>query len=136
MKTGKRCSQHRLPLTRLNRSQVMSQSITTTRQTKAGSIDRTINISADHEPWGRTVYATVLEAKQLKTKSNRTCDCYRLERIRCDIGGLAVLVTKQDGTQHHVHLDATIGDSCSCEAGTYRGACRHLDVVRLAVDLI
>src|SRR5262245_35331908 len=91
-------------LTRLVRSRIMSQSTTTTRQTKACKIDRTIEVSLDHEPWGPTCYATVLETRHLKTKTHRACDCYRLERVRCDIGGIAVLVTKQDGGTNHVHL--------------------------------
>jgi len=108
----------------------------TTRNTKSCKIDRTIDLTLDREPWGATLYATVVEDKQLKTKTRREVDVYILEAIQCDIGGIAFLVTKQDGTQHHVHLDATIGDSCSCEAGTYKGTCRHLDIVRLAVDLM
>ncbi|HEY7157276.1 MAG TPA: hypothetical protein VH575_25205 [Gemmataceae bacterium] len=109
--------------------------LTTTRQTKAARIDRTISLSTD-DAFGPTVIGIVFEKRHLKTKCNCTSDAYILERIKCDIGGLAVLVRKMNGAaaegQHHVHLDAIIGDSCTCEAGTYKGACRHLEMCREA----
>lgn len=104
------------------------------RQTKAGLIEREISISADDAFDCITVYAVVFEKKHLKTKCNCDSQCYILERVKCDLGGIAVLVHKQDGQTHHVHLDRIIGDSCSCEAGTYRGACRHLEAVKLALS--
>jgi hypothetical protein len=106
-----------------------------TRQTKAGQIDRTITVTRDFDFGSPHVVAVVFERKHLKTKCNVTSDAYVLERVKCDIGGQGVLVHKQNGEMHHVHLDRTIGDSCSCEAGTYTGKCRHLDAVRLALSL-
>ena len=113
----------------------MRQSTTTTRQTKACKIDRTIEVTLDHEPWGPTCYATVLEVRHQKTKCHHACDSYILERVRCDIGGIAVLVTKQDGGTNHCHLDDIIGESCTCESGVYTGKCRHLVMVKLALQL-
>jgi hypothetical protein len=77
----------------------------------------------------------VTELHQLKTTYHVKTDVYALERIKCDIGGIAVLVGKQDGSgeRYHVHLDRTIGDSCTCPGGTYKGACRHLDMMREAL---
>jgi hypothetical protein len=64
----------------------------------------------------------VTELHQLKTTYHVKTDVYTLERIKCDIGGVAVLVHKQDGSneQYHVHLDKIIGDSCTCPGGTYK----------------
>jgi hypothetical protein len=107
----------------------------TTRGTKAGQIDREINITNEREPWGRTLYATCLEGVRLKSKTRRSCDVYILEPVRCDIGGKAVLVHKHKGETHHVLIDRAIGNSCTCPAGTYKGDCRHLEMVRLAIEL-
>jgi hypothetical protein len=109
--------------------------LTQQRTTKAGTIDRTINITEEREPWGTSLYATVLEVTHLKTKDRSECDVYILEPVRCDIGGKAVLVRKHKGETHHVHIDRTIGDSCTCPGGTYTGKCRHLEMVRLAIGL-
>jgi hypothetical protein len=108
---------------------------TTTRTTKAGKIDRTIRVVRDLDFGTPHVVAVVFEKKHLKTKCNVTSDAYVLERVKCDIGGIGVLVHKQNGETHHCHLDPQIGDSCSCEAGTYTGKCRHLDAVQLALSL-
>jgi ribosomal protein S14 len=46
---------------------------------------------------------------------------------------VAVEVSKQTGEheKYHVYLEGA-GGSCTCPAGTYRGACRHLDICREA----
>ena len=107
---------------------------TVSRNTKQCKIDRTIDLALDNEPWGPTLYATVVEDKQLKTKTRREVDVYILEAIKCDIGGRAFLVTKQDGSKNHVHIDQLIGDSCTCAGNTLGNyVCRHIEIVHLAI---
>jgi hypothetical protein len=51
-----------------------------TRETKSGSIPRTITISVEDGFGAKTVYASVLEVKQLKTKTGSSCNVYILNR--------------------------------------------------------
>jgi hypothetical protein len=102
---------------------------TTTRQTKAGQIERRLLLGIRCN--GET-FAIVSETLQRKTTSTTTQDAYTLRRIPSDIGGIAAEVTKQyaDGEVYHVHLDKHLGDSCTCPGGTYKGNCRHLEMVK------
>jgi hypothetical protein len=34
---------------------------------------------------------------------------------------------------YHVHLDAQLGDSCTCPGGSYRGKCKHVDALAAMV---
>jgi len=104
----------------------------TTRTTKAATITRRIELSLRMD---MTTQACVTETTHLKTKDNTVITLYTLTRIDTDFG-VGVEVTKQfseDGEVYHVHLDKTLGDSCTCPAGVYKGACRHLDMTREAV---
>jgi len=113
----------------------MSQS-TTTRQTKAARITRTIltGIRSD-----LTTYAMVAEASVTKTgRETVTTTTYTLRRIPTDFGiGVEVEKCYQpagNGT-HHVHLDRQLGDSCTCADHIYRSSrCRHLQAVQQAVS--
>jgi hypothetical protein len=106
---------------------------TATRTTKAGQIERQIEVSVD-DAFGRTVYATVFEKKHLKTKTVCTSDVYILTRIPADFG-IGIRVDKQlaDGESYDVNLSRALGDMCCCPAGSYRGECRHLAMCREAV---
>jgi hypothetical protein len=40
-----------------------------------------------------------------------------------------------DEQTYHVHLDAQLGDSCTCKGHTYRSKCKHLDAVKTLLRL-
>lgn len=110
--------------------------LTTTRQTKACAIDREITIDTIlGSDWEDVVRAVVFESRHLKTTVRNSYDSYELRRIPSEMGGVAVEVRKrmEIGVAYHVHLSRDLGDSCTCEGGKYRGSCRHMEAVRLAI---
>ena len=117
----------------------MNQSTTTTRQTKAAAIRRTITVTADREPWGVTVYATMYEQHQGPRGAKNISDVYILSRIAGTAFGLGVHVEKQLGEagSYDVLLNAPGGGhTCNCPHGTYRGhvkPCRHIEAALQAV---
>jgi hypothetical protein len=106
-----------------------------TRKTRVATITRNLDVVPSVD--GQFAIGIVTELSQLKTVQHVQTDLYRLRRIPSDVGGVAVEVAKQseDGETYHVHLGRELGDSCDCPAGTYRGVCRHLDMVREAHHL-
>ena len=107
--------------------------LTHERTTKAARITRTIAVGLRMD---LSTYGMVSEVTHLKTKDKHTTDFYTLTRIPTDFG--AGFEVKKDYAPagagcHHVHLDQDLGDSCTCEAGVYRGQCRHLDLCREAL---
>ena len=40
-----------------------------------------------------------------------------------------------DDKTYHVHLDAQLGDSCTCRGYVYKSKCKHLDAVKTLVAL-
>jgi SWIM zinc finger len=40
-----------------------------------------------------------------------------------------------DDRTYHVHLDAELGDSCTCKGFIYRSKCKHVDAVKTLVAL-
>jgi hypothetical protein len=102
---------------------------TTTRTTKAAVITRDLDLTRCE---GFAV-AVVTELTKLRTVEHTKTDVYELRRIPTEIGGVAVEVKKltEDKEVYHVHLDGT-SSSCTCPGGTYRNACRHMDMCREA----
>jgi hypothetical protein len=106
-----------------------------TRTTKASTIHRSITISIDDAPWGKTVYASVFEKKQLKTKTVLTSDVYTLERQEADFGiGFVVTGVTGEPRVYNTLVGANqTYDDCDCPAGCYRGSCRHIDCCKQAL---
>jgi hypothetical protein len=105
--------------------------VTTTRQTKAGQIDRNLTVGLRCENNHVETYAIVVETLHRKTTTTTTTtDYYILRRIPSEFGGIAVEIEKQyaDGEVYHVH-----DNTCDCPAGIYRGSCRHLEMVKEAL---
>ena len=69
-------------------------------------------------------------------------DGFWLKEIRSSLGGRGFELAKapaRGGEIYHVHIDPRPGYStCTCAAGTYRGACRHVDAITklIALDLL
>jgi len=107
--------------------------LTQERTTKAARITRTIAVGLRMD---LSTYGLVLEVTQRKTKERLTQSFYTLKRILADFG-IGVLVQKEyqptSEVVHHVHLDKQLGDSCTCEAGVYKGQCRHVEMCREAL---
>jgi hypothetical protein len=103
----------------------------TTRQTKSAQVIRHIDFMATTD--GLCV-GVVTEIAQLKRVTNAKTTVYHLRRIESQIGGTAVEVAKQgdEPETYHVRLDSTQA-TCDFPAGTYRGTCRHLDLVHKAL---
>src|ERR1700677_4944137 len=40
-----------------------------------------------------------------------------------------------DDKTYHVHLDAELGDSCTCKGFVYRSKCKHVDAMKTLVAL-
>lgn len=107
---------------------------TSTRTTKAGTIERTISITVE-DNFGRTVFANVFEKTQLKTKVKLSSEVYTLERISSDFG-VAFQVNKMTGDNAGECYDVCLnvpggGHSCDCPHGTYRPndkPCRHVEM--------
>jgi hypothetical protein len=111
----------------------------TVRQTRAGTIERTIVLSVEEDFGSRTLYGVVFEQKRLKTKVNSASDVYILSRIPADFG-VGVHVEKagstSDGEQYDVNISDALGHQCSCPAGAYyRGECRHMQMAKAAIQL-
>ena len=105
--------------------------IKTTRTTKAATITRSLDFGQSEGG----ALAIVTELHERKKSHHVESKAYLLRRIPTDFG-VGIEVAKQDETAevYHVHLDKTLGDSCTCSAGVYRSACRHLDMCREAVN--
>jgi hypothetical protein len=41
----------------------------------------------------------------------------------------------RDSSGYDVHLDAQLGDSCTCKGHTYKGKCKHVDSIKTLVNL-
>jgi hypothetical protein len=99
----------------------------TTRQTKACPIERTLHVSI----WNNVIRATITEVRQLKTKTTTTTTTYLLRRLDSQPGGVEVEKLGTDGEVYHALLNGPYGHECSCPHGTYRSnsgvACRHLE---------
>jgi hypothetical protein len=111
----------------------------TTRATKAATIDRTINVTAEREPWGVTVYATVFEHQVGRRTIKNISDVYILSRIEADFG-IGIRVEKHTGTGAVYHVNLSNGqlayDECDCAWGSYGGnrkACRHVEACKQAI---
>jgi hypothetical protein len=110
--------------------------LTQERTTKAARITRTISVGLRYEGFTPQVFGIVSETTHQKTQDKTVTTLYDLRRIPTDFG--AGFEVKKDYAPagegvHHVHLDRDLGDSCTCEAGVYRGQCRHLDLCREAL---
>lgn len=63
---------------------------------------------------------------------------YRLEQIRCEIGGVAFQLSKahQGGEEepevYHVWLNGH-DSSCTCAGNSLRGKCKHVDGIRALI---
>lgn len=103
--------------------------LTTTRQTKAATIERNISLTACKDG---EVTAIVLETAMRKRTSSGESKSYFLRKITADFG-TAYEVERVDGggEVYHVHTDR-YGTTCDCPGGTYKGKCRHLDMVNQA----
>lgn len=101
--------------------------LTTTRQTKAATIERSINLEICKDG---SVFGTVLEIANRKRTAQAETKSYFLRKMDADFGDLAMEVERVDGDGevYHVHQERGVM-SCSCPAGTYRGKCRHLDLL-------
>lgn len=102
-----------------------------TRSTKAASITRIIKVERNAAE--NCVEASVCETHHKKTKSVVVSfSCYLIRKIDADFG-TAVEVEKRfaDGELYHIHANDGVS-SCDCPAGTYKGKCRHLEMVREA----
>lgn len=106
----------------------------TTRTTKAGRIERRIEVTASDDFGSRTIFASVFEKRFLKTKAACECDVYILERRSSDFG-LYVHVKKAGSTANGEEYDVLLnapggGHTCDCPHGTYKGhikPCRHIE---------
>lgn len=103
----------------------------TTRTTKAAAITRTIKLEWNERE--QAVEATVCEEHHKKTKSIvASFSCYFLRSIRADFGSaLEVIKRFSEGEVYHIHTSNGVSQ-CDCPAGTYRGSCRHLEMVKEA----
>jgi hypothetical protein len=110
---------------------------TTTRTTKAGTIERAITVSSDNDFDTYTVWATVAEKHQQKTKCRLAVEVYTLARIPADFGvGVHVKKMTGDREEYDVNISDALGNQCSCPAGAYyRGECRHMAIAREAIRL-
>jgi hypothetical protein len=54
---------------------------------------------------------------------------FEMTKFDCDDGSDASERT------YHVHLDAQLGDSCTCKGFTYKSHCKHLDACKKLVAL-
>lgn len=106
--------------------------LTTTRQTKAATIERNISLTACRDG---EVTAIVLETAMRKRTSSGETKSYFLRRIPADFG-TAYEVERVDGggEVYHVHSQSCRnGTTCSCPAGTYgKCVCRHVAMVNQA----
>lgn len=102
--------------------------LTKTRQTKACEIERILSIAFNSE--AGCVEATVCETHHKKTKSiSVSFTSYFLRRIAADFGqGYEVEKRFHGGEVYHVHHDRG-SVSCTCPGGTYRGSCRHMEMI-------
>ena len=112
----------------------------TTRQTKAATIQRTITISQEREPWGVTVYASVFEQHHGKRTVKNISDVYVLVRHASDFGVYITaekVVGESDGEIYDVCLNQPGGGhSCTCKWGAYgshKKNCRHVEAALQAV---
>lgn len=110
----------------------------TTRNTKAAKIERTITVTAQESAGLRFIVAVLQERHQLKTKVNRTCEVYTLERILDTQFGVGIRFEKHqaDGEAYDVNISNALGHQCSCPSGSYRhGECRHIQMAKEAIRL-
>src|SRR5262249_4512871 len=61
-------------------------------------------------------------------------DAYLIRQIPTDWGrGFEITnVAPKPGDEavYHLHIDESLGDSCTCPGHTYKGKCKHLDAVK------
>jgi len=105
----------------------MRQSTTTTRQTKACKIERTLYLDRTD-----ALRATVTETKVLQTKTTSSSRMYRIHRISCQFGvAAASVVNVATGDEYNVLLDGR-HSTCDCPGHTYNPngrPCTHLEIV-------
>lgn len=100
---------------------------TTTRQTKQATMERTIDLTI-HDG---QVAAVVMEHAMLKTKCNLTTKTYWLRRIASDFGQGYEVEKIIGGEVYQLHAsNGTM--TCDCPGGSYRGQCRHAELVKEA----
>jgi hypothetical protein len=107
--------------------------MTMTKTAKKSKVQRRVRISATVNGLRRMV---ITDAKGVR------CGYY-LREIPVDFGRgfqldkFELEQASEDDRQYHVHLDAQLGDSCTCKGYCFRPdrGCKHLDAVRTLISL-
>ena len=75
------------------------------------------------------------------TQDGERCD-YHLRELTVDFGRgfeMTKFETDQgsdaDERRYHVHLDNHLGDSCTCKGHSYQSKCKHVDAIKVLIQL-